>query len=109
MRARERLTLGDGDGPGVDERARRDRLARGLGERGEIEPLQGPRLHEEIGAADEVAHALDAERRDEARELRAHRAEEPLELRDRPIELLRLEALEALLRGLGDAFDLGRD
>src|SRR5205823_10049422 len=75
----------------------------------EVEAVEPARLHEEIGAADEVAHALEAERRDEPRELRAHRAEEPLELGDGPVELLRLEALQALLRRLGDALDLRRD
>src|SRR5437763_21687 len=64
VRARQRLVRGDGDRARRHERPGRDRFAGGLEQAREVEAVQPARLHEEIRAADEVAHALQAEGRD---------------------------------------------
>src|SRR6185503_17453194 len=82
---------------------------RGREQRGEIDAIEAAHLREEIGAADQILRRRHAETGDDPRELLSKRAEEAHEIRDRALELLRLESLEALLDRLGRRSDLRCD
>src|SRR5688572_26750112 len=78
-------------------------------ETGQIDAIEPAHLREQIGAADELLRRRHAEQSADASELVAQRTEEAHEVGDGLLEFLRLEALEAALRGLDRGHDLRRD
>src|SRR5258706_1307465 len=78
-------------------------------ERREVDAVVAARLHQEVGAADELLGALDAEVTGDARDLPLHLVEEVTELRHRAVHFDGLEALEAALRRFDRRHDLRRD
>ena len=81
---------------------RRDQL-------GEVEPLGVRDLLQQVVAADQVLGALVAEPGDHALDLLAHRLEEAGAALGGRVDVLRRELLQAVLLGLLDGLDLGRD
>src|SRR5258705_9687265 len=75
----------------------------------EIDAIEAAHLREEIGAPDQVLGRRHAEKRCDPRELVAEGPEEAHHIRDRSLELLRLESLQAFLDRFGGRWDLRRD